>query len=253
MTECYTTAKQKANISNTYETPNWDVEKINSIYKKPFFQLLSDAHTVHNNNHPPTVQLSTLQSIKTGACPEDCKYCAQSGHYKTNINKENTFTLNFSETDYDLSNFSTKSVTRSKIQELNSIVLFNCLKKNIQSKNFNKNSIITDEVNELCYQRTLGSISEELYKRFILPFYIMIISLIGGSLIIEPKLRYFIKFHKLNIFLLGSFTIILAQISLKFFLNSINMTSFILLLPIILILFYYFILLIVTKFKLSFL
>lgn len=88
MTECYTTAKQKANISNTYENPNWDVEKINSIYKKPFFQLLSDAHTVHNNNHPPTVQLSTLQSIKTGACPEDCKYCAQSGHYKTNINKE---------------------------------------------------------------------------------------------------------------------------------------------------------------------
>ncbi len=171
----------------------------------------------------------------------------------TNINKDNTFTLNFSETDYDLSNFSTKSVTRSKIQELNSIVLFNCLKKNIKLENFNKNSIITDKFNKLCYQRTLGSISEELYKRFILPFYIMIISLIGGSLIIEPKLKYFIKFHKVNIFLLGSFTIILSQISLKFFLNSTNMTYFVLLLPIILILFYYFILLIITKFKLNFL
>ena len=49
----------------------------------------------------------------------------------TNINVDNTFTLNFSETDYDLSNFSTKTVTRSKIQELDSLIMFSCIKNKL--------------------------------------------------------------------------------------------------------------------------
>ncbi len=171
----------------------------------------------------------------------------------TNINKNNTFTLNFSETDYDLSDFSTKTVTRSKVQELDSIILYNCIKEFFLKKKLNKNEIIQAPSNSTCHLRTVQSISEELYKRFILPFYTIVISLIGASLIIEPKSKYFFKFHKLNIFLSGIGTLILSQLSLKFFLNSINIAYFIFLLPLILIFIYYLLLLIFTKFRLNFL
>ena len=99
----------------------------------------------------------------------------------------------------------------------------------------------------------MKSISEEMYKRLILPFYTLIISLIAASLIIEPKSKFLSKFHKLNIFLIGIFVIILSQVSLKFVLNSISLIYLTLLSPLILVLVYYFLLLIITKFKLSFL
>tara|TARA_Y100000996_G_C22546027_1_gene651839 strand:- start:1496 stop:2293 length:798 start_codon:yes stop_codon:yes gene_type:complete len=165
----------------------------------------------------------------------------------TNINNNNIFTLNFSETDYDLSNFSTKTVTYPKIQELGSIMLINCLKKIYLNKKIDKNQILRS--NKKCEDRTLNAISEELYKRLILPLYTLIISLIGASLIVEPKTKYFMKFHKLNIFLVGSFIIILSQLSLKLFLISINIAYIVLLLPIILILFYYFIIFSITSYK----
>ena len=171
----------------------------------------------------------------------------------TNINIDNTFTLNFSETDYDLSNFSTKTVTRSKIQELDSLVMFDCIKDKLFNKKIDRNEIITDPQNKTCHERTIKSISEELYKRSILPFYTLIISLIASSLIIEPKSRNFLRFHKLNIFLVGCFTIVISQISLKFFLDTINMTYLTLILPIFLVLFYYLLLLTITKFRLNFL
>ena len=169
----------------------------------------------------------------------------------TNINKDNTYTLNFSETDYDLSSFSTKSITHSKIQELETKILLECVTKILLNKKNEENKIISSIKNKECNSRPLIQISEELYKRFILPFYTLIISLIGASLIIEPKSKIFVRFHKLNIFLIGSFVIILSQISLKFLLTSISTTIFILSLPLILIFIFYSILLIITKFKLN--
>ena len=169
----------------------------------------------------------------------------------TNINKNNTFSLNFSETDYDLSNFSTKTVTKSKIQELDSAILFNCVKDILLKENLDKNSVIANPEDESCHLRTVQSISEELYKRFILPFYTLIISLIGASLIIEPKSSRLLKLHKINIFLFGSFIIVLSQVSLKFFLNSQYITYLILLLPIFLVIIYYIYLFIITRFKLN--
>ncbi len=171
----------------------------------------------------------------------------------TNLNKENSFALNFSETDYDLSNFSTKSIIHPKMQEIESVIILNCFKDFILNLKIQNKKSFIDSKNIICNDRKLKSISDELYKRLILPFYTLIISLIASSLIVEPKSRYLFKFHKLNIFLIGSFIIILSQISLKFLLSSISMIYFILLLPIILVLFYYFILLFITKFKLNFL
>ena len=171
----------------------------------------------------------------------------------TNLNGEKTYTLNFSETDYDLSNFSTKTVTHTKMQEVETKIIFSCFKKYFFHNSNDKDQIIKDANNKVCEERKIKSISEELYKRLILPFYTLIISLIAVSLIIEPKSIYFFKLHKLNIFLIGSFIIILSQISLKFFLHSIYMFYFIPMLPILLVIFYYILLLIMTKFKLNYL
>ena len=171
----------------------------------------------------------------------------------TNINQNKTFTLNFSETDYDLSNFSTKTVTHPKMQEINSKFIINCFKSYLLNKHKNKENLINSSNIEKCENRKIKSISEEMYKRLILPFYTLIISLIAASLIIEPKSKFLSKFHKLNIFLIGVSVIILSQISLKFVLNSISLIYLTLLSPLILVLVYYFLLLIITKFKLSFL
>ncbi len=168
----------------------------------------------------------------------------------TNINKDNTFTINFSETDYDLSNFSTKTVTRSKIQELDTFQLFECINGFFPNKNFDENIIINNTSIENCNTRTVKSVLEELYKRIILPLYTLIISLISASLIIEPKKNLFQKSHKLNIFLLGTSIIILSQISLKYFFISPTVSYFILSLPLILVFFYYLFLCVFTKFKL---
>jgi len=68
---------------------DWSFEEVQSLYALPFNDLLFRAHSVHRENFDPNaVQVSTLLSIKTGACPEDCKYCSQSGHYNTELERE---------------------------------------------------------------------------------------------------------------------------------------------------------------------
>ena len=68
---------------------DWQNQEIEALFDQPFNDLLFQAHTVHRQHFDPNaVQVSTLLSIKTGACPEDCKYCSQSGHYNTELEKE---------------------------------------------------------------------------------------------------------------------------------------------------------------------
>ena len=65
---------------------NWTKEDILAFYNKPLMELLYEAATVHRQHHDPnTVQVSTLLSIKTGGCPEDCGYCPQAARYHTAI------------------------------------------------------------------------------------------------------------------------------------------------------------------------
>ena len=64
----------------------WTKEAVLEIYNKPLMELLYEAATVHRKNHNPLeVQISTLLSIKTGGCPEDCGYCPQAARYHTDI------------------------------------------------------------------------------------------------------------------------------------------------------------------------
>lgn len=68
---------------------DWTVAEVNSLFALPFNDLLFKAQSIHRANfNPNEVQVSTLLSIKTGACPEDCKYCPQSAHYTTDVEKE---------------------------------------------------------------------------------------------------------------------------------------------------------------------
>ena len=65
---------------------NWTKEEILNIYNKPLMELLYEAATIHRLHHDPNVvQVSTLVSIKTGGCSEDCGYCPQAARYHTNI------------------------------------------------------------------------------------------------------------------------------------------------------------------------
>jgi biotin synthase len=72
----------------------WTMEGITAIYEQPFQDLLYAAHTSHLQHHQAnSLQLATLLSIKTGACPEDCGYCSQSGHHKTHVEKEKLLSI----------------------------------------------------------------------------------------------------------------------------------------------------------------
>src|SRR5205809_8113972 len=65
-----------------------------ALYALPFNDLLFQAHTVHREHFDPNrVQRSTLQSIKTGGCPEDCGYCPQAARYHTGIENESMLAL----------------------------------------------------------------------------------------------------------------------------------------------------------------
>ena len=68
---------------------NWRHEEVATLFEQPFNDLLFQAHSIHRQHFDPNqVQVSTLLSIKTGACPEDCKYCPQSSRYDTGLEKE---------------------------------------------------------------------------------------------------------------------------------------------------------------------
>lgn len=67
----------------------WTLEQAQELFDKPFLELMFTAQQIHRQHFDPRqVQVSTLLSIKTGACPEDCKYCPQSSRYRTGIETE---------------------------------------------------------------------------------------------------------------------------------------------------------------------
>jgi len=68
---------------------DWSIEEVEALYALPFQDLLFRAQSAHREHQPPnTVQMSTLLSVKTGACPEDCAYCPQSIRYDTGLDRE---------------------------------------------------------------------------------------------------------------------------------------------------------------------
>jgi biotin synthase len=84
-----------AEVSHLAERPttwlrhDWRLAEVQALFDQPFMDLLFRAQQVHRAHHAPNrVQMSTLLSIKTGGCPEDCAYCPQSIHYVTGVARD---------------------------------------------------------------------------------------------------------------------------------------------------------------------
>ncbi len=68
---------------------DWTLEEIETLFDLPFNDLIYQSHGIHRQNfNPNEVQVSTLLSVKTGACPEDCSYCSQSAKNDTGLERE---------------------------------------------------------------------------------------------------------------------------------------------------------------------
>ncbi|QTR51401.1 biotin synthase BioB [Candidatus Thiothrix anitrata] len=73
---------------------DWRIEEVNALLAMPFSDLMFKAHQVHREHFTANqVQISTLLSIKTGACPEDCGYCSQSAKNDTSLEREKLLPL----------------------------------------------------------------------------------------------------------------------------------------------------------------
>ena len=73
---------------------DWSLDEVQALFAQPFNDLLFMAQSIHRQHfNPNEVQVSTLLSIKTGACPEDCAYCPQSTRYETGLEVENLMAL----------------------------------------------------------------------------------------------------------------------------------------------------------------
>ncbi len=78
--------KEIDQINHQHEGIRWNVEQIRFLFDSPFNDLIYQAQSVHRQYHDAnTLQLSTLISVKTGGCPEDCGYCPQAARYHTNV------------------------------------------------------------------------------------------------------------------------------------------------------------------------
>src|ERR1039457_5559479 len=73
---------------------DWTRDEVRALFALPFPELMFRAVVTHRENFDPTeVQISTLLSIKTGGCPEDCAYCPQAARYDTGVKAEKLMSL----------------------------------------------------------------------------------------------------------------------------------------------------------------
>jgi biotin synthase len=81
-------------LSTALPRHDWTREEVRALFGLPFPELMFRAQSAHRQNFDPTeVQISTLLSIKTGGCPEDCAYCPQSARYDTGVEAEKLMAL----------------------------------------------------------------------------------------------------------------------------------------------------------------
>ena len=87
-------ATATALVQNSARPPCWGLDAVLRLFELPFSDLIHQAQSVHRQHFDPNVvQLSTLLSIKTGGCPEDCAYCPQSVRYQTGVESQDLLPL----------------------------------------------------------------------------------------------------------------------------------------------------------------
>ena len=138
-----------------------------------------------------------------------------------NLEKKNTNIIEFSKSEINLSLYSTKTTTFPKIQEIDSKEILECL-----LSYYKKNKSYTKR-NFVCNESSIQSVNKEFFRRFINPFYILLVTFIASSLILKSKdEKNYLKF-KYFVFILGITAIILSEVSAEY-LNFDNIISSIL-------------------------
>jgi len=137
---------------------NWSRGEISDIYNKPLMELIFEAALVHRTNFDPAeVQMSTLLSIKTGGCPEDCAYCPQAARYNTDVkgtpllNEDEIVTAALAAKDNGSSRFCMGAAWREVKDNVHFDRVVNVVKK------------VTDMGMEVCC--TLGMLNEQQAQR----------------------------------------------------------------------------------------
>ena len=118
--------------------------------------------------------------------------------------------FSFKKTNFDLSKYSTKTTTYRKIQEVDILVLINCLKNLYLKTNY------TEVEDFVCNNESLKNIKQETLKRIFKPFYIPVICLIASLLIFASKDSYVYSRVKIILFLFGIIALIASEISVRY-------------------------------------
>ena len=160
----------------------------------------------------------------------------------TIINNANdkTNSFQFSETNMNLSKFSTHTTTHPKIQEITTYDLFACI---VKLKKFSSTFIIdkfkTKKLLVNCHINNIKISFQETFKRIILPFYLPVLTLIASLIIIKSKDDYEFFKYKLLLFIFGVMTIIISEISIRYSSSNILENIYLVSLPILLFFFIY--------------
>ncbi len=148
-----------------------------------------------------------------------------------NISDGKTNSFDFNKTQINLSKYTSKTTKTPKLQEVNSINLFNCLFRTEKAL-----PSVEDLANNLKFRcdKTIllkNKISQELFGRIFKPLYIPLLALVGGLLLIKSKNSQRFSNYKLQIFILGVIIISVSEISTKFYSVNIGETTIILFMP----------------------
>jgi len=157
-----------------------------------------------------------------------------------NNTNDKTNSFEFSETQMNLSKFSTHTTTHPKIQEITTYDLFACI---VRLKNFSSSFVVNKfKTNKFLINCQLNNIKmsfQEIFKRIILPFYLPVLTLIAALVIIKSKDDYEFFKYKFGLFMLGVITIIISEVSIRYSSSNILENIFFVSLPILLFFFIY--------------
>ena len=157
-----------------------------------------------------------------------------------NSNNQQTNSFKFSETEMNLSKFSTKTTTHPKIQELRTYDLLLCI---VKLKNFHNTFFLNmfDTEKELinCKIENITTSYQEILKRFISPFYLFVLSLIACLIIIKSKDDYKYIKYKFGLFIVGVIAVIISEVSINYSSSNIFQNIYLIALPIFLFLLVY--------------
>jgi lipopolysaccharide export system permease protein len=211
--------KSDGSLENIY------IKKISNVNE--FEILLARTGVIKNKNNKQVLTLFNGQNIKS----------------KNN----NIDSFTFSEFDFNLSSLQSNTTTYKKTQENSSISLISCF-RNLNSDDKKNNQILKIEN---CSIQNLSGISQELYKRMIIPLYIptLVLAVLILIIISRGNLNY-LKLKSL-IFLLGIFIIVFSEMSLRFIVEDLNINLKIILIPIMTLIIFYSILRYILNFNLK--